>query len=121
MSLFYALIARSNEIVLCEYTEISGNFPQITRSIIKKIKRNTRSSYTYKDKFVFHYINENDITYLALADSKFNLKIAHQFLEDVKQRFNNKYNSHEEIHTAIAFGLNGFKIVLKERMVRDNC
>lgn len=36
MSIIYALIARDPDIVLCEHTEHTGNFLQISRVILQK-------------------------------------------------------------------------------------
>lgn len=60
MSIIYTLISRGTEDVLVEYTTAAGNFPQITRTILKKIKANTKLSYTYNSKyiyFLFEFIN----------------------------------------------------------------
>jgi len=65
---------------------------------------------------MFHYINENNVTYLCLAGSAFKLDLAYQYLEDLKDRFLNKYDE-DVIHTSIAYALNSFKVVLKERVV----
>ena len=43
MSFIYSLIARDPDIVLCEYTEYTGNFMQIARLILQKgVKQNTK-------------------------------------------------------------------------------
>ena len=52
MSLFYALIAKSFDIVLCEYTDYSGNFQQISRMLLRKIQKNTKLTVNY-DKYKF--------------------------------------------------------------------
>lgn len=38
MSVLYTLIARSNKVILTEYTDCSGNFQQIAMLILKKIE-----------------------------------------------------------------------------------
>ena len=47
MSIVYTLIARSNKIVLTDYTEYSGNFQQISVVLLKKIKKNIRCTIEY--------------------------------------------------------------------------
>jgi hypothetical protein len=47
MSIIYALIARSSEVVLCEHTEYAGNFQQISRILLRKIKKGTKYSIEY--------------------------------------------------------------------------
>ena len=47
MSIVYTIIARSNKIVLTDYTEFSGNFQQISVFLLNKIKKNTRCTIEY--------------------------------------------------------------------------
>ena len=52
MSIIYALVAKSNDIVLAEHTEYAGNFQQISRVLMRKIKRNTKMTIEY-DKYIY--------------------------------------------------------------------
>ena len=45
----YALIARSSKIVLCDYTEYSGNFQQISLILLNKIKKNKKCQVNYNE------------------------------------------------------------------------
>jgi hypothetical protein len=47
MSIVYALVARSPDIVLSEFTEFSGNFEQNTRLLLKNIRKNTKSTVVF--------------------------------------------------------------------------
>ncbi len=47
MSLIYSLISRNSDVVLCEHTEYAGNFQQISRMLLRKIKKNTKYSIEY--------------------------------------------------------------------------
>lgn len=47
MSIIYSLIARGKDAVLVEYMTASGNFPQITRNLLKKVQRNAKYSFMY--------------------------------------------------------------------------
>ena len=47
MSIIYALIARSSDVVLCEHTEYAGNFQQISRILLRKIKKGSKYSIEY--------------------------------------------------------------------------
>ena len=38
MSIKYSLISKENDKVLCEYTDFIGNFEQISRQLLKKVK-----------------------------------------------------------------------------------
>jgi hypothetical protein len=47
MSIIYALIARASDVVLCEHTEYAGNFQQISRILLRKIKKGAKYSIEY--------------------------------------------------------------------------
>lgn len=50
MSIIYALISKAHDVVLCEHTEYAGNFQQISRVLLRKIKSNVKYSIEY-DKY----------------------------------------------------------------------
>lgn len=56
MSIIYTLVARGMDDVLVECNTAAGNFPQITRTILKKLKPNTKLSYTYNAKYFFYFL-----------------------------------------------------------------
>ncbi len=73
MSIIYTIIATGKETILTSFDRSKGgNFPLITLKLLKRIKSDGRKSYEYKTLYRFHYIKEQDITYLCMADS--NLK-----------------------------------------------
>lgn len=47
MSIIYSFVARSNKIILADYTEYSGNFQQISLIILGKVKKNKKCSIDY--------------------------------------------------------------------------
>lgn len=114
MPVVYALIARGKT-VLAEYTATSGNFPTVTRVLLSKIPtENSKMSYVY-DKHVFHYVVEDSITYLCMADEDSKRRIPFAFLDDVKNRFKSAYGNRGS--TAIAFAMNEeFSPVLKKQL-----
>ena len=114
MSIILSLIARSPDIVLSEYYELSGNFPPISRIILQKLKPNCKYSIDY-DKYKFHYINENKITYLCLCDQMSD-NTAFAFLADIKKKLLQSYEI-ENILSLNAFQLKEFSEVLKQFMV----
>lgn len=113
--IIYALISRHNT-VLVEFTSVSGNFPTITRTLLQKIKfEDTKMSYVY-DKYVFHYIIENNVMYMCMSDDLNKRRIPFAFLEDIKAKFKLAYDSNV-IQTAIAFSMNNdFGRVLHKQM-----
>ena len=70
MTILYSLVARGKT-VLSEFTFTSGNFPTITRLLLAKIDcgRDGKVSYVY-DQYVFHYVVENKMTFLCMADER---------------------------------------------------
>jgi len=93
-------------IFMARFTFTSGNFPQITRVLLGKISSDDgKMSYVY-DQYVFHYMVEDGLTFLCMADDAVEGKrrIPYAFLEDIKSRFMATYG--ESAQTAIAFEMN---------------
>jgi hypothetical protein len=114
MSLILSLVARSPDVVLCEYSEFTGNFLQISRQILQKVKQDTKTSIAY-DRYKFHYINENKITILSLSEGVGDDQ-AFAFLNDVKKKLLNNYEI-GRLTSYSAFQLTEFADVLKQYMV----
>mmetsp|Transcript_18765 Transcript_18765/g.74893 ORF Transcript_18765/g.74893 Transcript_18765/m.74893 type:complete len:267 (-) Transcript_18765:80-880(-) len=114
----YAVVARGT-VVLAEYTQSSGNFPTVTRVLLAKIPSNdARMSYVY-DEHVFHYLVDDGVTYLCMADETTRRRVAFAFLEDAKLRFAAGYAS--IAHRAPAFTMNEeFGPVLERQMAYYN-
>jgi len=114
MAIIYALVARGT-CVLAEFTSTSGNFTTVTRRILEKIPpQDAKMSYVY-DRHIFHYIVDDGITYLCMADEEFGRRIPFAFLDDIKNRFRATYGDRGK--TAIAYGMNtDFSRVLQNQM-----
>lgn len=84
MSIYYALIAKRNNIVLSEYTEYSGNFQQYTMQLMQRIEPDTKKTFELEE-FLFHYINEDGLTVLCMTDKTIQKKIAFAFMQDVRK------------------------------------
>jgi len=120
MPIIYALVTRSTA-VLAEYTTtgLTGNFSTVTRVLLKKIpEEDGKLSYIY-DKYIFHYVVCDGLTYLCMTDRDFSRNNAFQFLQDVKDRFLATYG--DRAKTAIAFAFNAdFQRVLQQLMDKFN-
>lgn len=114
MPIIYSLVTRGS-CVLAEYTNTSGNFTTVTRRILEKIPpQDDKRSYGY-DRYIFHYIVDDGITYLCMADEETGRRIPFAFLEDIKNRFRATYGDRGK--TAIAYGMNtDFSRVLQNQM-----
>jgi vesicle-associated membrane protein 7 len=120
MSIIYALISRGSQ-VLAEFaiSGLTGNFSTVTTVLLKKIPdEDGKLSYIY-DKYVFHYMVSDGLTYLCMADQEFPRLVSFQFLEDIRTRFKATYGDRGK--TAIALSLNSdFQRVLQQQMERYN-
>jgi len=116
MTILYCLVSRKKS-VLAEHTSSSGNFPTVTRVLLAKIpEHDSKMSYVY-DKYVFHYIVDQGITFLCMSDESTKRRIAFSFLEDVLGLWRERYAATEQ--SAIAFSMNeAFSPILKARSVR---
>jgi len=126
MAIIYALVARGYDHVLAEYTSsgLRGNFSTVTRVLLKKITpENAKCSLIY-DKYIFHYVVSDGLTYLCMSDADFSRQVAFQFLSEIQRRFVATYGDRGK--TALAFAMNAdFERVLQAQMdhfnaVKDN-
>ena len=120
--MIYALVARDHDHVLAEYTSsgLRGNFSTVTRVLLRKIDtgKDGKLSYLY-DKFIFHYMVSEGLTYLCMTDGEFPRQVAFQFLGDIKKRFLATYGTRGQ--TALAYAFNAdFERVLQAQMDHYN-
>jgi len=114
MPIIYALVARGS-CVLAEFTSTSGNFTTVTRRILDKIPpQDSKMSYVY-DRHIFHYIVDDGLTFLCMADEEFGRRVPFAFLDDIKGRFKATYGDRGK--TALAYGMNAdFSRVIQNQM-----
>lgn len=69
--IIYSIVAQ-NSTILAEYAVTTGNFASIAELILAKIPtdRDSQMSFVY-DKYFFHYLRQNEITFLCLAEDIF--------------------------------------------------
>jgi len=115
MPIIYGVVSRGT-IVLAECATARGNFDQVARKILEKIPTtaNSKMSYVY-ERHIFHYVVDDQLIYLCMADEEFGRRIPFAFLEDMKSRFKSTYA--ERGKTALAFAMNeDFARVMKNLM-----
>lgn len=66
MSMIYVLISKEISNVLCEYTDFKGNFEQISRSLLKKVKANKRATFSYEESLI-PYLDTTFITLIRMT------------------------------------------------------
>ena len=118
MSIIYVVIAKSEDKILCEYTDFVGNFEQIARSLLKEVNTQHKATFSYDDIYFFHYLNTANITYMCMCNDQFTKRSAYTFLDDVKNTFLNTF-SLREIEQSLSYTLSdAFKDKLKAKIVQ---
>jgi hypothetical protein len=115
MPIYYGLIAKKNNVILCEYTEYAGNFQQYTMQLMSRIEAETKKTFELED-FLFHYINEDGLTVLCMTDKDIQKKVAFAFMADVRKQVLQTYTP-RELENAKAYQLSTFIEKLREKMV----
>ena len=85
---------------------------------MERMTENTMKS-AETDDYQFHYINDNGIIVLCMADKLFVRKQAFAFLADVKKALIGYYTA-RDIQNAGQNGLAQFRSTLSEKMVRKS-
>lgn len=121
MPIVYALIARGKTVLTeCTVKGANGNFFNITRVLLGRIQPHNSKMSLVCDKHVFHYIVEDGVTYMCMAEESSKRRIPFAFLGEIKDRFQAAY-SRENIARAIAFGMNpDFSKVLSSQLTYFN-
>ncbi len=101
MAIFYAIIAKRNNIVLAEYAEYTGNFQQYAMQLMLKIEADTLKTFEL-DEVQFHYVNEDGLSVICMTEKTTPKKIAFAFLQDLRNTFVQQYSAYE-IETARAY------------------
>jgi hypothetical protein len=119
-SIIYCLIANdSSPTPIVEVSMADGNFPQIAMKLLVKTSPNTSITYSYEEKYMFHYHNEGGLTFLCMTDTGFSNRTAYTFLFDIKDRFIRKFG--DDGRRAIGLGANKeFSDEMKARIVYYN-
>jgi len=82
---------------------------------MKRIESDTKKTFEVSD-YLFHYINEEELTVLCMTSKDAQRKLAYTFLADVRKRLLEVYSS-RELMNARAFGLKTFTAELREKIV----
>ena len=119
LSIIYALVARNSKIILADYTEYSGNFPQAILKLLSVLKKDTVGQISYSPYTVF-YEDSDDITYLILAVF-IRVEVAFSFFSDMKKKFLSQYEL-SRVNNAFSYYLKAFTGEIKPivRFYEDN-
>jgi len=121
MAIIYSLISRGPDNILVEYTAagLRGNFSTVSRSLLKRIAPGDSKMSLVYDRYVFHYIVEEGLTYLCMTESDFSRQIAFQYLNEIKKRFTATYGDRSKTAMPLAMN-NDFSRVLQAQMDHFN-
>lgn len=106
MEIIYILIARSSKIVLCDYTDYSGNFQQIALLLLPKVKKDTKCEIIY-DEYKFFSEDEKDITFLLMGKN-IDTELAFNLISDLKKKFFLTYDYESQLKKAFSYELKEF-------------
>ncbi|RZF48652.1 hypothetical protein LSTR_LSTR010742 [Laodelphax striatellus] len=103
MPILYSVVARGTT-VLAKFATCAGNFSEVTEQILAKIAPENRKKTLSHSSYLFHYICEDRIVYMCIADDEFERSRAFLYLNEIKKRFRSTYGSRAD--TAIAYAMN---------------
>ncbi|KAL3508081.1 hypothetical protein ACH5RR_033463 [Cinchona calisaya] len=111
----YSFVARGT-MILAEFTEFTGNFPEIAAQCLQKLpSTNTKFTYNY-DHHTFNFLVQDGYAYCIVAKESVGNQISISYLERVRDDFKRRYGG-GIADTAAAKSLNKeFGPIMKEHM-----
>lgn len=71
MAILYALVARGT-VVLAEFSAVTGNTGAVARRIIEKLPAESDSRVCFsQDRYIFHILRSDGLTFLCMANDTF--------------------------------------------------
>ena len=102
--IIYILIAK-DKLPLAGYSEHTGDFIQTCEGILDKVKTDSSAAINLNTGFTIFYTNENDITYLIMANSLYPKATAIGCIESIKKEFQSTYMG-RDFDSEQEYGLN---------------
>eukprot|EP01016_Furgasonia_blochmanni_P020671 TRINITY_DN2308_c0_g3_i2.p1 TRINITY_DN2308_c0_g3~~TRINITY_DN2308_c0_g3_i2.p1 ORF type:complete len:238 (-),score=45.13 TRINITY_DN2308_c0_g3_i2:206-871(-) len=90
LMIIYALVARGT-LVLAEYTNYDGDFPQVARKLIAKTEKSRTKKTFLKDNYAFTFFSEDEFTFLCMTEKEYNRESGHKFLNKLANSFYSNY------------------------------
>ncbi|KAF8937237.1 Vesicle-associated membrane protein [Dissophora ornata] len=88
----------------------------VTEAILAKIPpNNSKLTYAY-DRYLFHYICEDGLTYMCMADDSFGRRIPFAFLQDIKEKFLAQYGRERALNSLVPYAMNEFSRTIAKQM-----
>ena len=98
------LIAKGNT-PLASYSEHTGEFIQQCESILSEVQENKSAFINLSNGYTVYYINENEITFLVMADTLFAQATIIACIESIKKEFQSAYRG-RDFDSEAEYGLN---------------
>jgi hypothetical protein len=98
------LIAKGNT-PLASYSEHTGEFIQQCETILNEVQENKSASINLNNGYTVYYINENEITFLVMADTLFAQATIIACIESIKKEFQSTYAG-RDFDSEREYGLN---------------
>ncbi|CAE6454933.1 unnamed protein product [Rhizoctonia solani] len=118
MSLIHALVARESTI-LAENRSGKRDFSTAVSTILSKIPpNNSKLTYVW-EQYLFHYVSEDGLTFLVMADDAAGRRMPFAFIADLQRRFTTAY-SRDQIEDVPAYGLNEFSATIGKLIEQYN-
>ena len=123
-NIIYSAIIKEKHVILCEYTEYTGNFNQMLINFIKFIQNSSYKSFKSKiiiDNYQIFCIKDNFIYYVLFTSAleKNEENIFFSFLINIKNILLNKIPLNE-LKNKKPFSLKNFLPILKENILAFN-
>lgn len=102
--------------MLAEYSSTPSNANTVARQILEKIPGVGDSHVSFsQDRYIFHVLREDGLTFLCMANDTFGRRIPFAFLEDIHSSFMKAYG--RTAQTALPYAMNDeFSRVLHQQM-----
>ena len=112
--IIHILIAKDQK-PLASYSENTGDFIEMCENMLSKVEKESSVAINLGNGYSIFYINENDITFLLMANSLFPKATAIGCIESIKKEFQSKFIG-RDFNSEQINGLNeDFKDVLQAK------
>uniref|UniRef100_H2ZCI1 Vesicle-associated membrane protein 7 n=1 Tax=Ciona savignyi TaxID=51511 RepID=H2ZCI1_CIOSA len=116
MAILFSIIARGTT-VLARYASCAGNFQEVIEQILVKISSNDAKLTYSHGSYLFHYICDDRIVYMAITEDDFERSKAFRYLSDIRRKFQTTYG--KNVHTALPYAMDtDFARVMMVQMKR---
>eukprot|EP01091_Cochliopodium_minus_P020135 TRINITY_DN869_c4_g1_i2.p1 TRINITY_DN869_c4_g1~~TRINITY_DN869_c4_g1_i2.p1 ORF type:complete len:232 (-),score=41.00 TRINITY_DN869_c4_g1_i2:58-753(-) len=98
-SIIYSLIS-IGDVVLIEHAIKEGNFVTLANRMLSKLPQDDhRKSYKDKtEKFIFHCMVQDGLTYLCFATIEHKTTVCYGFLEEIRKRFTSMFDKNQMLN-----------------------